>query len=287
MIRTATRLFLCAFVLSAVAYGEAGTSFYGSNQGQPTFNHPYDFITLSGDFTRYDVQPFRVNSNSDCFITSVQEGDDFDGMIFLYRNGFNPSFPLLNLVALNDDDGDTYGVGTSRIESLPVLAANDYFLVTAGYNSLDIGTFLNTITCEEPATRVLVGYGVFGDNQASAYDGRYAQLLEGRFEVSVTGRNFALVPFVGKSVPLASNDSAVFYFFQPANFELLVKIVDGCSLNNRFWVFYAATTNVEFTLKVTDTFLPGPFNYITYTNPLGTQDYTSVADSDALPTCNV
>ncbi len=286
MIRTATRLFLCAFVFSAVAYGEAGTTFYGTNQAHPTFNHPDSFVSLSGDFTRYDVQPFRVNSNSSCFITSVQEGDDFDGYIFLYRNSFDPSFPLSNLIGINDD-ADPFGVGTSRIESLPVLFTNDYFLVTAGYDSFDIGTFSNTITCEEPATRVLVGYGPFGNNQASDYDGRYAQLLEGRFEVSVTGHNFAFVPFVGKSVPLASNDSAIFTFFQPANFELLVKIVNGCSLNNRYWVFYAATTNVDFYLTVTDTFLPGPFNSVIYHNPLGTQLATSVADSDAFPTCNI
>ncbi len=58
---------------------------------------------------------------------------------------------------------------------------------------------------------------------------------------------------------MASNDSAIFYFFQPANFELLVKIVDGCGSNNRFWVFYAATTNVEFTLRVSRTpSSPGP-----------------------------
>lgn len=285
MIRIASRLFLCIFVLSAVAYGEAATTFYGTTQGHPTFNHPSNLTTLSGDFTRYDLQPFRVNQNAHCFIQSVQDTTGFDGMLFLYRNGFNSTLPLNNLIAIDDDDDDTYGIGTSRIESIQLFAANDYFLVTAGYNSGDFGTFSTTITCDD-ATRVLVGYGQFGDNTASAYDGRYAQLLNGRFEVSVTGFNFASTPFVGKSVPLASNDSALFYFFQPANFELLVKVVDACSLNDRFWVFYAATTNVDFTLKVTDTFVPGPFNYITYHNPLGTQLATSIADSDAFATCN-
>ena len=106
------------------------------------------------------------------------------------------------------------------------------------------------------------------------YDGRSAQLLGGRFEVSVVGNNYALDPFVGRTVPLASNDSALFWFFQPANFELLVKIVDGCSLNNRFWVFYAATTNVEFTLTVVDTFADPGANTRTYHNPLGTNDAT-------------
>ena len=287
MLRIASRLFLCAFVLSAVAYGEAATTFYGTTQAHPTFNHPEDFTTLSGDFTRYDMQPFRVNEDAHCFIISTQEGDDFDGMIFLYRNSFNAASPLSSLIAFDDDDDDTYFVGTSRIESIQLFAANDYFLVTAGFASDDFGTFSNTITCDEPATRVLVGYGQFGNNQSSDYDGRYAQLLEGRFEVSVTGHNFQGVPFVGKSVPLASNDSAIFYFFQPANFELLVKVADGCGFNNNYWVFYAATTNVDFYLTITDTFLPGPFNSVIYHNPLGTQLATSIADIEAFPTCNI
>jgi hypothetical protein len=285
MIRIAARLFLCAFVLSAVAYGEAATTFYGTTQGHPTFNHPSSLSTLSGDFSRFDYQPFKVNQNAHCFFQSVQDTTGFDGMLFLYRNGFNSASPLSNLIALDDDDDDTYGIGTSRIDSIQLFANNDYFLVTAGYNNGDFGTFTNTITCDEPATRVLVGYGQFGDNTASAYDGRYAQLGNGRFEVSVSGFNFASTPFVGRTAPLASNDSALFYFFTAANFELLVKVVDGCALNSRFWIFYAATTNVDFTLKVTDTFIPGPFNYITYHNPLGTQLATSVADTDAFDTC--
>ena len=30
----------------------------------------------------------------------------------------------------------------------------------------------------------------------------------------------------------------------------MLKIVDGCSLNNRYWVFLAALTNVEFHITV-------------------------------------
>lgn len=32
-----------------------------------------------------------------------------------------------------------------------------------------------------------------------------------------------------------------------------MKVLDGCSINNRYWVFPAAATNVEYTLTVTDT----------------------------------
>lgn len=59
--------------------------------------------------------------------------------------------------------------------------------------------------------------------------------------------------FVADTVaPAGSNDSGIFYFFDPDNWEKLVKVLDACSFSNHFWVFYAATTNVEFTLTVTD-----------------------------------
>lgn len=278
MIRIASRLFLCAFVLSAVAYGEAATTFYGTNQGQPFFNRPNSLSTLSGRNVRYSVQPFFPNVNADCFIQSVQEGS-FDGVILLYRNGFNPASPLSNLIGYNDD-GTEFGIGESRLDSAPLLFSDNYYLVTTSYAEGVTGTFSNQVVCENPATRVVVGDGAFGTGN---YDGRVAELLGGRFKVWVTGSDFSSTPFVGKTAPLASTDSAIFYFFQPANFELLVKIVNGCGLNSRFWVFYAATTNVDFYLYVDDTFDSAPGIY--YHNPLGTQYATSVADSDAFATC--
>ena len=281
MIRTASRIYLCVFALSSVTYADAATTFYGTTAGQPFFNRPEDLGSLSGVVTRYHVQPFVVNADASCVIESVQEGG-YDGMIFLYRGGFDPADPLADLVALNDD-GPEYGEGTSRINARSYLFNDDYFLVTAGFYASGKGTFSNQIACDDPATRVLVGYGLFGTNQPSDYDGRRAQLLGGRFEVSVTGRDFSSASFVGRTVPLASNDSAIFWFFQPANFELLIKMVDGCGLNDRFWVYYAATTNVAFTIVVDDTFTGARK---TYSNGLGSTSNIAKTDSNAFNTCN-
>lgn len=127
--------------------------------------------------TRYQVQPFVVNGNAICTIQGVQEGD-FDGMIFLCRNSFNPANPLANLVTL-DDDGPYYGEGTSCINPRSFLFNDDQFLVPAGFYAAGSGTFSNQISCAEPANRVLVGYGIFGTNQGTDYDGGRAQLLGG------------------------------------------------------------------------------------------------------------
>lgn len=60
----------------------------------------------------------------------------------------------------------------------------------------------------------------------------------------------------GTAIPLSGEgvtQGGLFWFFQPTNPEMLIKVIDGCALNSSFWVFFAATTNVGFTVTVTDT----------------------------------
>lgn len=57
-----------------------------------------------------------------------------------------------------------------------------------------------------------------------------------------------------------------FWFFEPQNVELVTRVLDGCTVNDHYWVFAAATTNVEFEFAVTDTALG---TTATYANPLG------------------
>lgn len=59
----------------------------------------------------------------------------------------------------------------------------------------------------------------------------------------------------GRAIPLSSLGvprGGLFWFFGADNPEMLVKILNGCSINNRFWVFFSAGTNVGFRLTVTD-----------------------------------
>jgi hypothetical protein len=53
-------------------------------------------------------------------------------------------------------------------------------------------------------------------------------------------------------VPFAA-DTGFFWFFDQANIELAVKVLDGRALNGKFWVFYGALSSVEYTITVTDT----------------------------------
>ncbi len=75
----------------------------------------------------------------------------------------------------------------------------------------------------------------------------------GRFAVELEWTDFADESGVGRTDPFDSVDSGLMWFFDPQNLEMLVKVLDGCAINNRVWVFGAAVTNVEYTLRVTDT----------------------------------
>ena len=88
---------------------------------------------------------------------------------------------------------------------------------------------------------------------------------------------------VGQAQDIGKRDSGLMFFFNPDNVEFLVKILNGCPINDRFWVFFAATTDREFTLSVTDT-LSG--QTLTYDNELG-MPANAITDTDAFDTCGL
>ncbi len=97
----------------------------------------------------------------------------------------------------------------------------------------------------------------------------------GRFSVDVTWRTAAGQTGSGQVVELSS-DSVYVWFFDQDNVELVIKILDGRGLNGKFWVFYGALSDVEYTIRVTDN-LTGKVK--TYHNPAGTM--ASRADTSA------
>ena len=57
----------------------------------------------------------------------------------------------------------------------------------------------------------------------------------------------------GEPVAIQSDDSGLFTFFDPSNWELMVKVLDAYGINGHVWVLGAATTNVVYDFVVTDT----------------------------------
>jgi CSLREA domain-containing protein len=102
---------------------------------------------------------------------------------------------------------------------------------------------------------------------------------EGRFRVRARWHTSNLEDD-GQAVPLTA-ESGYFWFFSPSNVEVLVKVLDGCALNDRYWVFSTGLTDVGVELEVTDT-RTGASR--TYSSPVGTA-FVPRFDTDAFPTC--
>ncbi len=56
----------------------------------------------------------------------------------------------------------------------------------------------------------------------------------------------------GTAVAL-TGDTGYFWFFNPNNVELVIKVLDGRPVNGNFWVFFGALSDLEYTITVTDT----------------------------------
>lgn len=49
-----------------------------------------------------------------------------------------------------------------------------------------------------------------------------------------------------------NSESGLFWFFSSNNWEMLIKVLDGCNINGHFWVFGASATTVGLDVTVTD-----------------------------------
>lgn len=107
--------------------------------------------------------------------------------------------------------------------------------------------------------------------------------LLGRFRVEAFFRNG--LPGVSdtpaNTASCTNPGSGLFWFFSPDNWEVMVKAIDACTLNNRFWLFSAATTNVFYRLEVFDLAGGAQRIYFNYSGPPA----PAVTDTAAFATC--
>ena len=82
----------------------------------------------------------------------------------------------------------------------------------------------------------------------------------------------------GQAVALTA-DTGYFWFFSSSNVEAVIKVLDACSFNQRFWVFAGGLTNVQVDITVTDT---STGQAKTYHNAQSTA-FRPIQDTQALP----
>jgi hypothetical protein len=80
---------------------------------------------------------------------------------------------------------------------------------------------------------------------------------------------------------LLTPDTGYFWFFADTNIEVVLKVLNACGFNQRYWVYAGGLTNVKVHLTVTDT-QTGAVK--TYDNPQGTA-FRPIQDSGAFSTC--
>ena len=111
-------------------------------------------------------------------------------------------------------------------------------------------------------------------------DARTLCLNDDRFKVTANWRRTNGEAGTGTAVEL-TGDTGFFWFFNPANVEMIVKVLTGCSNNGHYWVFAGGLTNVEVELRVEDT---QTAMVRTYTNPQRTP-FQPLQDTSAFETC--
>jgi hypothetical protein len=82
------------------------------------------------------------------------------------------------------------------------------------------------------------------------------------------------------AVPMTT-DTGYFWFFADTNVEMVIKVLNACGFNQRYWVYAGGLTSVKVHLTVTDT-QTGAVK--TYDNPQGTA-FRPIQDSSAFATC--
>ncbi len=180
---------------------------------------------------------------------------------------FNPALELFDPNGNNITGSVGQAPGTVQF-SLALPSAGNWQLVatssgatTTGSYSVKLACGTTQTTCVPSATTLCIG------------NGRFA--VKATFNAGANGGS-------GNAQAVAlTSDTGYLWFFESSNVEAVVKVIDGCALNNRWWVFAGGLTNVNVVMTVTDT----QTNVSkTYTNPANTA-FQPIQDTSAFSTC--
>jgi hypothetical protein len=183
--------------------------------------------------------------------------EELDSYLDLSRLG-QPIF------ASDDDSGA--GVDARIVTTLN--STGDWYISAANSVPFDTGPYTLSLQCDgalpsctPSATALCLG-------------------TDARFKVEATFLTPGGQGGQAKVVKLTS-ETGYLWFFTDTNVEVVVKVLNACGFNQRYWVFTGGLTNVQVVLKVTDT-QTGAVK--TYTNPQNTK-YVAIQDTSAFATC--
>jgi photosystem II stability/assembly factor-like uncharacterized protein len=116
-------------------------------------------------------------------------------------------------------------------------------------------------------------------SSSCAADSHTLCLNNGRFAVTTDFQPTPEGPSSPATAVPLTTDTGYFWFFDPANIELVTKVLNGCATNGHYWFFAGGLTNVGVQINVTDT-ATGAVR--SYSNPVGSA-FQPIQDTAAFP----
>jgi streptogramin lyase len=248
--------------------------------------HKIGRITSSGAVTEFDVpggRPYGIAAGPDGNVWFTDKSLPRIGRIT--PAGEITQFPSSGAAyaIVTGADGNLWAAGHLTLMRItPSGSMTDFFLpameIYGWYPPAIAPAPDGSIWVTDPSDSQIVRFSL--NPTACVTDPTTLCLNNGRFRVTADWRTRDGSTGQGRGVSLTP-DSGYFWFFDAANVEVVVKVLNGCGSNSRYWTFAGGLTDVNVTLTVTDT-QTGVIK--AYTNPQGTP-FQPIQDTSAFATC--
>jgi hypothetical protein len=230
---------------------------------------------LSGD---QEVPPVATDASGSCVAFIERAGEPEEGTLDLYCTHDVPDATMAHIHsgAVGEDGPVVVNLGNPNS---PIVVEDIVLDEVLAGDLRDGLLYVNVHTPANPG-------GEIRGQLTGCFESPFVLCLANdRFAVTVDWATEQGGGGSGQGVAVSETDNTgMFWFFEPSNLELMVKVLDGCVVNDHFWVFFAGLTNVEYTLTVTDT-VSG--NEKVYPIEGGGAGEPPVLDNIAFDTCDV
>jgi hypothetical protein len=240
-----------------------------------------------------DLAPYQPSGWSDAIVASASSGTNTDSTIYrnetvyfdyaIANNGTADAGPHVNYFYVDGTkirSGSSDGLDVGYYEYAQDFT---YTFTTSGNHTLKVFADAEYDVAESNESNNVYERTVYVSEHGGTCQTNSQTLClnNNRFQVRVTWKDYQGHTGNGTVVPYGSADSGLFWFFASTNWEMLIKVLNGCGVNGHYWVYAAATTDVEYHLTVTDTSTGATRQY---NNALGNAS-PAITDAAAFDSC--